>query len=111
MLQRAGRAVAAYSHIIDAGNAGEIDMVQRLFERLKGEEAEDGASDVRPGDRRFVEVSTAFQKLHDEIEAKITQRLAAGQAAALAGEIRLRGPALARAVEDLNAAANRYSGR
>ena len=107
VMERASRAMAAYSHMIDAGNLEDLDGLRRLFERLRADELAD-AVDARPGDRRLVAALDAFASLHDEIDRKVEQRIASGQPAAAAGEIRLRGPALASAIDELNAAAERY---
>jgi hypothetical protein len=108
LVERVGRAMAAYSDMIDAGNAQDLNVLRRIFERLRADEAEDGPPELRAGDRRLLAAMAAFEALHGEIAAKLQQRIDADQPAAAAGEIRLRGPQLASVVDELNAAAERY---
>jgi hypothetical protein len=108
MMQRAGRAMAAYSHMIDAANLKDTAQLQRLLERLRAEEAEDGASDARPGDRRFAAAAVAFTALHDQLDAALQTAIEAARPIDAARELRRRAKELGKVVQDLNGAAARY---
>jgi hypothetical protein len=111
LVARAARAMVAYSGMIDAANANNHREVARICEHLVDEDADLSPAEVHFADRALRDAAHAFLSLEAEIRARIRARLDAQQALQIGGELRLRGAALARAIETAQKAANAYVAR
>jgi uncharacterized membrane-anchored protein YhcB (DUF1043 family) len=109
LVERAARVMIAYSHMIDAANAGDGAELERLFRALRQEEADEELAQPVVDDRLVRDAAAAFLRLHGAIEAKIAERLAAGQTVQIGGELRLRAAELGGTVDTLNRATSRYT--
>jgi hypothetical protein len=110
-LERAARAMVAYSHMIDAANADDAEEVERIFRALRAEDAQEKLAELQVDDRAVRSAAQEFLRLHAEIAAKVESRLAAGQTVQIGGELRVRAAQLGERVEALNTAAIAFDKR
>jgi hypothetical protein len=110
-VERAARAMVAYSRMIDAANADDAERVERLFRDLQAEEAEEKLAELQVDDRAVRAAAHEFLRLHAEIAAKVESRLTGGQTVQIAGELRVRAAQLGERVDALNQAASAFAKR
>lgn len=108
-VERAARAMVAYSRMVDDANAADGKGVERHFRALRAEEAEEQLAELEVDDRAVRAAAHEFLRLHAEIAAKVENRLAGGQVVQIGGELRIRAAELGQRVEALNRAAGAFA--